>query len=72
MTVAPRAPSSPQWRDGEREGVGTFLYANGAKYVGEWSANLKAGHGIFTFEDGSVYEASRDDVVMTVWHKDRE
>ena len=50
-----------------RSGVGTFLYANGTKYVGDWHKNMKHGHGVFTFEDGSVYEGpfAHDKMVET-------
>lgn len=30
-----------QWKAGLRHGLGTFYYANGSKYEGEWSKNLK-------------------------------
>lgn len=33
-----------------------FLWHTGARYIGEWSGNIKQGHGLFSFEDGSVYE----------------
>ena len=32
------------------------LWRTGARYIGEWSGNIKQGHGLFSFEDGSVYE----------------
>jgi hypothetical protein len=38
------------------KGFGTFYYSNGSKYEGEWKENLKHGHGVFTFEDGTTYE----------------
>lgn len=36
--------------------MGTFYYANGAYYHGEWKANVKDGQGRHTFEDGKVYQ----------------
>lgn len=33
--------------DGKRHGNGTFLYANGSKYEGNWKNNLK--HGFVSF-----------------------
>lgn len=37
-------------------GTGTFYYANGATYAGEWRSNQKHGPGVFVFEDGSVFD----------------
>ena len=37
----------------------------GARYIGEWSGNIKQGHGLFSFEDGSVYEGPFDEDRMT-------
>ena len=35
---------------------GTFNYADGDKYVGEWKDDNKHGQGTFTFADGRVEE----------------
>ena len=40
----------------QREGQGTFFFANGSRYVGEWVDNQKHGDGLLSFEDGSVYQ----------------
>ena len=32
------------------------MHSSGAKYIGEWKANLQDGHGVETWEDGSRYE----------------
>lgn len=45
-----------QWVWGRRQGVGTFYYANGAYYHGDWKGNVKEGHGRHTFDDGKVYD----------------
>ena len=34
---------------------GTYTYASGSKYVGEWKNGEKHGQGIFTFVDGNKY-----------------
>ncbi|XP_077991620.1 radial spoke head 10 homolog B-like [Glandiceps talaboti] len=41
---------------GMRHGVGSFYFANGAKYEGEWDSNLKQGRGKFTFKNGRIFE----------------
>ena len=35
---------------------GTYPYASGRKYVGEWKNGEKHGQGIFTFVDGRIEE----------------
>lgn len=42
--------------NGLRNGTGTFFYANGSTYVGEWQDNVKSGYGVVTYHDGSVFE----------------
>jgi hypothetical protein len=41
---------------GFRCGSGVFAYSNGARYVGEWYADVKHGHGLWTAPDGSVFD----------------
>ncbi len=43
-------------RNGLRDGVGTFFYASGAVYHGQWKQNLKEGSGKYIFENGTPYE----------------
>ena len=38
------------------EGRGTFTYADGNVYEGEWRAGEMEGRGTYTFADGAVYE----------------
>jgi hypothetical protein len=35
-------------------GQGTFTYANGNKYVGEWKDGMKHGQGTVTLADGTI------------------
>ncbi len=44
------------WKDGMRNGLGVFYYANGSKYEGEWLNNIKDGYAYFTYDDGRVYK----------------
>ena len=41
---------------GEEEGRGTYRYANGAVYEGEWKAGQQEGRGKFRWDDGDEYE----------------
>ena len=41
---------------GEKEGFGTFRFANGDVYEGEWKAGQREGRGTFRFADSAVYE----------------
>jgi len=43
-----------------RHGHGTFYYATGAKYVGEWMNNMKHGNGKYIFKNGLVFEGKND------------
>ena len=47
----------------ERDGKGTYIFANGDKYVGEWKKGKKHGQGIFTYISGKIEEG--------VWKKDK-
>ncbi|XP_038047444.1 radial spoke head 10 homolog B-like [Patiria miniata] len=44
------------FHQGLRHGYGVFLYANGAKFEGEWVENKKCGRGLFTFKNGRIFE----------------
>ena len=44
-----------EWKNGKRNGYGTFYYSNGAKYEGTWKNDNKEGFGIFTFNDGTKF-----------------
>lgn len=44
-----------EWKQGEREGMGTFYYADGSRYDGAWHHNLKSGEGTFTLEVLYIY-----------------
>jgi hypothetical protein len=43
------------WKDGERNGQGTFSSPDGDKYVGEWKNGKKNGQGTYTWKDGRKY-----------------
>ena len=36
-------------------GVGTFIWPDGRKYVGDFVNDIKEGFGIFHFKDGRIY-----------------
>jgi len=41
--------------NGWRHGTGTFFYANGSQYTGQWDSNQKHGEGVYVFPDGRIY-----------------
>ena len=43
-------------KNGDRSGYGTFLYANGDVYEGNWKKNLYNGKGRLVLENGDLYE----------------
>ena len=44
-----------EWKDGKREGQGTYKWADGDKYVGEWKDGKFHGQGTFTFPKPGSY-----------------
>src|SRR5574344_1207557 len=40
----------------QRSGRGTFHYADGDVYVGDWTNDIQNGKGIYKFQNGDVYE----------------
>ncbi len=45
-----------EYRDGLRNGQGTYTYASGHKYVGEFKDDKRNGEGTFTFASSRIYE----------------
>ena len=41
--------------NGKFHGKGTYYYANGSTYTGQWVAGTKQGAGVFTWKDGRSY-----------------
>lgn len=52
------------FKSGKMHGKGTFLWANGDKYVGEWLNDMAHGMGVQTRANGSVLHSGR-------WERDR-
>lgn len=52
------------FKGGKMHGKGTFLWANGDKYVGEWLNDMAHGMGVQTRHNGSVIHNGR-------WERDR-
>jgi hypothetical protein len=50
-----------QMKDGNFNGKGTYYYANGNKYTGDWINDKMSGHGVFTWTDGDRYEGQYKD-----------
>ena len=43
--------------------MGTYIYANGDKYVGKWKKGFRHGKGIFTYANGEIEEG--------IWKKNK-
>jgi hypothetical protein len=43
------------FEEGERHGHGSFFYASGSQYCGQWNRNKKHGEGIFYHNDGRIF-----------------
>ncbi|XP_055085792.1 radial spoke head 10 homolog B [Periophthalmus magnuspinnatus] len=56
---------------GQRQGQGTFYYADGAVYKGEWRNNKKHGMGKFTFKNGKVFQGEFVDDQMIQLRNDK-
>ena len=46
---------SGQWRDGQANGQGMFIWPDGRKYVGEFRNSKYNGQGTYTWPDGNKY-----------------
>ena len=59
---------SGEFKDGQREGLGIFYYANGSTYEGQWKNNCKHGYAMYIDEDGKAIYGyfQRDKLVRTV------
>ena len=44
-------------KNGKYHGNGTYTYASGAKYVGEYKNGNKDGQGTYTFADGTIHHS---------------
>lgn len=42
--------------NGVREGKGTYIWPNGARYEGDWKNDQRTGKGIYTWPNGEQYE----------------
>jgi hypothetical protein len=47
-----------QYKNDLMNGKGTYYYAGGNKYIGDWIDGYKTGHGVFIWSDGSQYQGS--------------
>lgn len=44
-----------EFRNGQREGKGSYFFSNGSQYTGEWKDNKKEGEGVFIYPDGRIF-----------------
>ena len=55
------------FRNGKRHGQVIFVYASGARYIGNWVNDLKHGYGIYISENGRRYEGEfRNDQIVGI------
>ena len=47
-----------EYKNGKRNGQGTYYYDSGEKYIGEWKDGLREGKGIFYWDDGTYWEGN--------------
>ena len=45
-----------EYKNGLRNGEGTYYYARGLRYEGQFVNGLREGHGVFYWEDGTRWE----------------
>ncbi len=45
-----------QFQNGYRHGIGTYNFASGSTYTGNWVKGNRTGHGVFIWSDGKKYE----------------
>lgn len=41
----------------DKAGLGTYKWASGARYEGQWAKNAKDGYGIYFYPKGGIYKA---------------
>jgi len=49
------AKYSGEYKDGQRNGVGTFVYPDKSSYIGQWKCDERHGHGVYTYSSGDKY-----------------
>jgi len=45
-----------EWKDGQKNGKGVYVYQNGHKYDGEWKDNKRNGFGKYSWLNGKYFE----------------
>eukprot|EP01118_Nematostelium_gracile_P010041 TRINITY_DN3421_c0_g1_i2.p2 TRINITY_DN3421_c0_g1~~TRINITY_DN3421_c0_g1_i2.p2 ORF type:complete len:235 (-),score=61.13 TRINITY_DN3421_c0_g1_i2:21-725(-) len=50
-----------EYKDDNRNGLGTYHYKNGSKYVGNWTDGKRNGQGKETYASGDIYEGEFKD-----------
>ena len=43
-----------EWKDGRKDGQGTFTLVSGSEYIGEWKNDQPHGQGTLTWSDGRI------------------
>jgi hypothetical protein len=51
-----------QYRGDKKHGKGTYYFANGNQYTGDWVDDQRTGRGIFIWTNGNRYEMKHSQV----------
>jgi len=56
MKFIPELGYSGAWKDGKRNGLGTYIWEDGQKYIGNWKNDVRHGKGTVYFKNGERIE----------------
>ncbi|AXG72097.1 MORN repeat protein [Kordia sp. SMS9] len=56
MKFQPELGYSGDWKNDQRNGIGTYLWEDGQQYEGNWKNNVRHGPGILSFANGETLE----------------
>uniref|UniRef100_A0A7S3BM63 MORN repeat-containing protein 5 n=1 Tax=Haptolina ericina TaxID=156174 RepID=A0A7S3BM63_9EUKA len=57
----PVATYEGSWKNGQKSGTGTIVYADGSKYQGQWAKGKRHGMGAFYYANGDIYSGDWKD-----------
>ena len=66
MDLVPSFQEKYKWNNGDKNGQGTYTYANGNKYIGEWKDDKFHGKGIYTTKNNQYKGKFKDGDFVTI------